>query len=370
MGLRWVEGDTVVVRDRREADMALKSRFPNAMRWLIGGRECGKLYGDQIGAILEGEEPEYIDPEELPSGADASEIRQALRFMIQNWVDARQPHGFGCEEWSTIWEALRYCAEKIGYLPKTKKMDVLRDNSHILSGRLLSEGYIRHTGNADDLNLGEYPIYDHDWVAILRACQYAYQNMPRDNPKFAEIVNSLESTTPELLHRIKHHESAKFHSYGWKEIQIHKRLNELEIAPWDYEKSWEESRDIYRKFRREHQNDDREEKWDGLKVLRFRIKDNVEIKVYDKNGKFKEVTNSGEGEYIIYRDHDMQPPQIGSDVFVFGEWKKDRLIVQTDDVIISESEISLTGPEQMVEWIEYVYANYEVKRYEPRKERE
>jgi hypothetical protein len=368
--MRWIEGDTVVVRDHEEARMALNSRFPNVMRWLLGGRECGVLYGDQIGAIINGEELEYIDPEELPAEADASEIRAALRFMISNWVDARQPHGFGWEEWNTIWEALRYCAEEIGYLPNTKKMDALRDNSQVLSGRLLSEGYIRSVGNADDLNLGEYPFYDHDWVAILRACQYAYQNMPRDNPKFAEIVEALESTTPELLHRIKHSESEKFRSYGWKELRIHKRLNEIEIAPWDYEKTWEETRDIYRKFRREHQNDDREEKHDKLRVLRFLLKDNVEIKVYDKNGKFKEVTNSGEGEYVSYRDHDMQPPQIDSDVFIFGCGIQDRLVVATDDVIISESEICLIGPEQMVEWMEFVYANFPVKRYEPKKERE
>src|ERR1700753_2293077 len=128
--MRWVEVDSVKLSQNLnlaydEADKALKSRFPNAMRWLIGGRVQNTLFGDQIGAILKGEKFAEIDGEEMPSETDAMEIRALIRFMRENWVQAGRPNRIDADDWSTIFKALRWCAEKIGYLPESKDLENL-----------------------------------------------------------------------------------------------------------------------------------------------------------------------------------------------------------------------------------------------------
>jgi hypothetical protein len=173
--MRWVEGDTVLLSQdshiaHEQSEKALKTRFPNAMRWLIGGREPGVIHGDQLRAILDKKElVEEFDGTEMPDATDAVEIRALIRFLRENWVQAGRVHNFGYEEWKTVFHALRYCAEKIGYLPQSVQLEKLREDSVKLSGKLLSYRYYRPPA-IGSVDYGDIQFYEDDWIAILRAC--------------------------------------------------------------------------------------------------------------------------------------------------------------------------------------------------------
>jgi hypothetical protein len=360
--MRWIESDLVQLNQNHhlaheEANKALKERFPNAMKWFIGFRSPGVIHGEQISAIIEGKEVEEVEEWQ----ADYEEVREMVSFLIRNWTEAGRVHAFGYEEWSTIWQALRYCAEKIGHISETKKIDALREKASVLSGRLVAEAYV-HSGTEEDLDLGELPIYHHDWMTILRACQYTYKNIPTDNPKMAELKENLEKLTPDILHRIKYHENNTLKSNGLKEIEIHRRLNEIEIEPWNFADNIEKTQERYRELRR-MQGDDTQFPNDCLHVLRFCVNEGAKIDVYDWLGNFKESHIAEPEEFISFRGCDLEY-QVKSDFFVFGRDRADRVIVSTDDVTIKESEISyILEQEQKSEHMDYIYTNFKVEKY-------
>lgn len=355
--MRSVESDIVKLNPNShkahvEAELALTQRFPNAIKWLLGHRTPGMLHGDQIGKIIKGEELEEVEEWQV----DYDEVRALIRFLRNNWIDANRVETFGCEEWSTIYQALRYCAEEIGYLPKTKREDDLRESARELSGRLIVEGKVQ-TGNVKDLDLGELPFYDHDWVTILHACIFAYKNLSSENQEMMTVKANLERLTGEIAHRIKYCENRELSSYGIKDVEIYRRLDEIVMVPWEFKKNHEAEKELYRRFR-SLQGEDSSEEGNGLCVLRFCIKEGAKIKEYDWTGEYlgEQVAESG----LSYRDHDIYP-QFNSDYFVIGKGKNNRLMVHKDDVTIRESHIH-RSVSQVPEYLEYIYANYLVEK--------
>ena len=356
--MRWVEGDTVKLHPdyhvaSEEARIALQERFPNAWQWYTGFNTPGMLHGEQIGAIIEGRENEEVEEWQ----ADYEQLRSMVQFLLSNWIDAGRVHRFGYGDWDTIFHALRYCAEKIGYLPNSKRLDELRDNSRALSGRLVGEGYIStDEGLKDD---GPH-FYEGDWIVILRACQFAYKHLNPDNQAMAEVKAKLADMTPRLLERIKYHEHIQLSRNGLKEVTIHRRLNEIEIEPWNFQEDTEKNRERYWELRK-LQGDDTQDPGDWLHVLRFCINDYAKVRVFDRLGKFKEEYVVDPGEYVSYRQHDLEFA-FNSEVFTFGGGLADRLVVACSDVTIKESNIHCSV-KQLEPFMDYIYANYKVEKY-------
>lgn len=369
--MRWVEGDTVVLSQdhhiaHEQAEKALKSRFPNAMRWLLGGREPGVIHGDQMRAILDKkEEVEEFDGELMPDATDAIEIRALIRFMRQNWIEAGRVHHFDFTAWETVFHALRYCAEEIGYLPRSPKLEKLRENSIKLAGRLLSCRYYRPS-SLKGYDHGDVSFYEDDWIAILRACQFAVTNLNPDNSKMAEVKQKLEDMTPKILERIVNHEQQKYRSYGLKEIEIHRRLNEIEEVPWNFKADRDKVCRRYQELRK-LQGDTNIPTDEGMTVLRFTIRPGAVVKIYDNLGRFKNTEIVPDDADMTYRDHDVDY-NFSSETLVVGHRGiRDRMVVSMEDVTISESNISYSDLKHQPTYLDYIYANYEVKKWKRKK---
>jgi hypothetical protein len=363
--MRSVESDIVDLNQdlflaQQEANLALKSRFPNAMRWLIGGRVPNTLFGDQISAIIKGEKFEEFDGEQLPGESDAMEIRAMMRFLVENWANAGRPRKIGADDWTVIFKALRWCAEEIGYLPKSVELERLRENALKLSGKLVANGHVRHTYAVEKYNSHSISMHDYDWIAILRACQYTIENIPTDNPKMAEVKKKLEDMTPDLLERIKYNEHTKLTNYGYKEIDIHKSINAIILEPWKHLEDHEALRKRYWELRK-LQGDQQQNNDDRIRVLRFVIKEGAISKIYDNKGNFLKEHIAGLGH--SYRSSEFEP-QFNSQVFVFGANRSNREVVDIMDVEIYESEIVYSEVYDVPMFYDYIYANYEVKKYQ------
>lgn len=371
--MRWVEGDTVLLSQdeyvaRTQAEKALKTRFPNAMRWLIGGREPGVLHGDQIKAIMDKKEVEQFDGTEMPDATDAIEIRALIRFLRDNWVEAGRVQYFDYNDWETVFHALRYCAEEIGYLPKSPRLERLRENAVKLGGKLISYRYYRPSSPNYTVDHGDVTFYDDDWITILRACQFAVENLNPDNSKMAEVKYKLEEMTPRILERITKHEQHKYRSYGWKEVHIHRRLTEIEEVPWNFKADRDAMRRRYQELRK-LQGDNEESPDDTMRVLRFKVRDGAVVKIYDKLGKYKTTEVIPEESHCSFRDHDVDF-HFASETITIGKGIQDRMVVNMEDVTISESEICYSDIKHQPDYLDVLYANYDVKKYRRPKERE
>ena len=374
--MRWVEGDTVLLSQdshiaHEQAEKALKTRFPNAMRWLIGGREPGVIHGDQLKRILDkkGEEIEEFDGTEMPDATDAIEIRALIRFLRENWVQAGRVHYFGFEEWETVFHALRYCAEQIGYLPKSPKLEKLRENSVKLAGKLLTYRYYRPSSLNWSVDPGDVTFYEDDWIAILRACQFAVSNLNPDNPKMAEVKQKIEDMTPKTLERITRHENQKLQSYGLKEIEIHRRINEIEEVPWNFKAERDKLHRRYQELRK-LQGDKEISTDESMRVLLFTVLPGAVVKIYDRLGRYKTTEIVPEDADLTFRDHDVDY-NFSSETLVVGyRGIRDRMVVSMDDVTIRESDIGYCDLKHQPDYLDYIYANYEVKKHQRKKERE
>jgi hypothetical protein len=369
--MRWVEGDTVILSQdhhiaHEQVEKALKTRFPNAMRWLIGGREPGVIHGDQLRSVMDKkEEVEEFDGTVMPDASDAIEIRALIRFLRENWTSAGRVHYFGFEEWETVFHALRYCAEEIGYLPKSPKLEKLRENSVKLAGKLLTYRYYRPSSLNWSVDPGDVTFYEDDWIAILRACQFAVANLNPDNPKMAEVKQKLEDMTPRLLERITKHEQHKYRSYGWKEVHIHRQINEIEEVPWNFKAETDKLRRRYQELRR-LQGDTDIPTDEGMTSLLFTIRPGAVVKIFDRLGKYK--TTEIVPEDATYRDYDVDYNFSSETLIVGHRGIRDRMVVSMEDVTIRESNVSYSNLSQQPDYLDYIYANYEVKKYKRKKD--
>lgn len=213
--MKFIKADRVKLDDdrnkaHRQVEEAIEERFPVAWDLLTGEFDIGD--------------------ERL-----SLEIKMMFQFIIDNWVESSKESMFNGKEWFDIFYALRYAAEEIGYLPKTKQLDQLRDNAKVLSGKILGAHLIGgHKLAPTGIQYEDLPIYPGDWTTMLQCMFYTFQNISEGNPDV--YMRNLRKRIPRIAevvaNRVAHHEHTYALKCGLDELQIKRKLENITFMPW------------------------------------------------------------------------------------------------------------------------------------------
>jgi hypothetical protein len=214
--MKWVKADRVKLEDdhnkaHNQVEEAIAERFPVAWDFLTGEFE--------------------IDDTRL-----GLELRMMFQFMADNWIESSKESMFTIKEWYDIFMALRYCAEEIGYLPRTKALDELRDNAKVLSGKILGANLIGGYHLAPTgITYEDLPLYPGDWTTILQSLFYTYKHIPEDHRDI--FIRDLRKKIPRLAetiaNRVARHEHVYLMKCGWTEMKIKRKIEDITLMPWE-----------------------------------------------------------------------------------------------------------------------------------------
>jgi len=218
--MKWVKADRVKLEDDRhkahqQVEEAIEERFPVAWDLLTGEFD--------------------IDDKRL-----SMEVKLMFQFLVDNWLESSKESMFNIQEWFDIFHALRYAAEEIGYLPKNKRLDELRDNAKVLSGKILGANLIGgHKLAGTGLQYEDLPIYPGDWTTMLQCMFYTFQNIPENHSDvyMRDLRKRIPRLSETVANRVAHHERVYGGHCGLGELQIKRKIEDITFMPWQRQES-------------------------------------------------------------------------------------------------------------------------------------